>query len=398
MGASIMPTSTIFIASSKKSKPIAEALVNILRQEMGDALQVREWWVNCFGLGENTLASLLEHCRRSDFAAVLLTKDDPEPSDNCVFEAGMFTGVFGVKGKGERGEARRCFLLSSIPREKLLSDLNGITFQEIEEIKSSQSIHLAASKIRDAIRELGPVSKPEIECYTEEELLERERVVGDGGCLEWGSEVMVNLTRPIEVSDPIFAKRVFKNMQANVHYKYFFSAAENLRLIAQLFYSIATADADSPTVTPSGTERNRKIELNLARMQRQCGIWFLSSSRPFEFCVHNADRDAAVCYLRRPNDRRFVDWCAGDKAIEIVKDMQRSMAASANKVGDGYAVFRPSRDFHLSDAQRATLEKEVKILFDEDIHERVLNLCFGMTPKHASTSQAARPRRTRSAQ
>lgn len=393
-----MPTSTIFIASSNKSKPLAESLASILRQEMGDALEVQVWWVNCFGLGENTLASLLEHCRRSDFAAVILTRDDPAPSDNCVFEAGMFTGVFGVKGKGERGEARRCFLLSSLPKDKLLSDLHGITFQEIEENKHSQTIHLAASKIRDAIRELGPVSKPEIECYSEEELLERERV-GDGGCLEWGSEVLINLTRPIEVANPKFAQRVFKNLQGNVHYKYFFSAAENLRLIAQLLHSIATADADSSSGPPLSSERNRKIEANLERMQRQCGICFLSSSKPFEFCIHNADRDTAVCYLRRPSDRRFVDWCTGDKAIEIVKDVESSLAPNRSAAGDEYFVFRRSRDFDLfapeSSSKRAALEKEVKILFDEDIHDRVLQLCFGRPPKVTNPAATGRTKRSK---
>src|SRR5436305_14854675 len=134
-------------------------------------------------------------------------------------------------------------------------------------------------------------------------------------------------------------------------------------------------------------------------MQRQCGIWFLSSSRPFEFCVHNADRDTAVCYLRRPNDRRFVDWCTGDKAIEIVKDMQSSLASNARDVVGDHSVFRPSRDFDLlapeSEGKRTDLEKEVKIQFDEDIHERVLKLCFGVAPKPTNNSPVGRSKRPR---
>jgi hypothetical protein len=131
-------------------------------------------------------------------------------------------------------------------------------------------------------------------------------------------------------------------------------------------------------------------------MQRQCGIWFLSSSRPFEFCIHNADRDTAVCYLRRPFDRRFVDWCRGEKAIEIVKDVNSSLASSSD-TDEEYSVFRPSLDFNLLSPENANkrkaLEKEVKILFDEEIHDRVLGLCFGRSPNKTSPTQTGRSKR-----
>jgi hypothetical protein len=394
-----MPSPTIFIASSLNGRPLAEALAEILRQEMQDAIRVQEWWIDSFGLNHSTLEALIEHCRRSDFAAVLLTQDDtvvrdsvsrPAPRDNCILEAGMFLGVFSTKGKGGRGQVERCFLLTSVPLGNLLSDLHGITTQRIDETPSSQSIRLAATKIRTAIQAFGPICRPELECYTEEEVLDREQV-GGGGNLERGCEVLINLTRPIEV-DPVFATRVIGNLQANVHYKYFFSAAENLRLIAQLFHSVATAGNDF--VSPH--EKAAKFHESLARIERQLCICFLPSSRPLEFCVHNADRERAVCYLRRPDeDRRFVEWCVGDKAIEMARDVQRLLAPAE---GSDRRVFRPSREFNIYSSknavQLALLAEEVKSLFDEAVHERVLTLCFGSPPGGSGPSRPRKARRS----
>jgi hypothetical protein len=381
---------TIFIASSEEAKPLAKALARTLREETNNSIIVREWW-KCFPLGRVTLAALVEACKRSDFSAVFLTKNDSDGGrENCIFEAGMFNGVFGTKGRGEAGEARRCFLLTSLKKEKLLSDLDGVIFQHIDEGDHSESISLAASTIIDTIHELGLASKPELECYTEAQLMEWEQVGGDGN-LSPGSEVIINLTRPIEVGMPELARIVARNLQANVHYKYFFSAAENLRVVAQLLHSVATANFDSP----NGSERSRVIETNLARMQRQLGIWFFASSKPFEFCVHNADRDSAVCYLRLPSDLRFINWCAGDKAIELVKDMQRSLPPGSNA---HHRVFRHSLDFdlyspdHASSRKRAELENELRNLFENSIYDQVEAACFGKITDRATP--AMRPRRS----
>jgi predicted nucleotide-binding protein len=347
-----MTTSTIFIASSIEGRDIAQSLASKIRERIGGRVQVHGWW-SIFDNEKNSLSALSEACRRSDFAVVFLTKDDfvqrnqelhAVPRDNCIFEAGLFMGAFATRGKGGRGETERCHLVTSLTLTHLPTDLHGITVHLFEQNGDMQFLDDIAARLESAIHKLGPAIKPEVECYTQKELLDLERV--GKGHLVGGAQVLINLRQPIELRSR-FAKRVVTNLQANVRYKYFFLAEEeNVALIAELLYSLAGA------VRESGESR-------LVCIQRQIRIYLIRPGRPFEFCVHNSDRErAAVCYLLRP-DGSFVEWCSGRKAMDVAQDA--SSWPSCNE----------------DERWRQRREEEINSVFGDDTVYSRLAQCFG---------------------
>lgn len=362
-----MRAPTIFIASSEKARPLADALANLLRQNMGDEIVVRVWWINCFTKGRAILASLLDLSWQVDFAVVLLTQDVAvkqsnsllmAPRENCIFESGMFMGAW--------GDPRRCFLLSSIPFAEIFSDAQGIVGCPIADNEVNHLLQIAESEIREAVKTLGPLRRPELHCYSEAEVLEREKV-GKDLVLE-NAQVLINLKRPIEV-DSQFAERVMGNLKDGVTYRYYFSAGEDLQLIARLVRSVAMAgSATSPATLEA-------FDSNLPLMEKRFRISLLPKSKPPEFCIHNALRNQAICYLRRPEDSKFVEWCRGEPAIEFAKDIQGDEASLPDS-----RVFRSSKDFDLYGNRKVlgALRAFVKAEFDDSsVQERVLKLCFG---------------------
>jgi hypothetical protein len=387
--------STIFIGSSQRAKPLVKSLANLLRLNMTEGeIEVKEWF-GCFPPSRSILDSLMEMCQHADFAAVFLTRDEAvlardeaiqkeksillAPRDNCIFEAGLFMGTW--------GGPRRCFLLSSFEFEKIFSDLHGLAVLRIIETEDHETIHSAAAAIEKAIKALGPVRKPELECYSEAEVLEREQV-GKGQLLE-GSQVLINLKRPIEV-DREFGDKIIQNLKENVHYRYFFSADEDLRLIAQVVRSVATAGGE-PTLG-----NNDPFKANLALMEKRLRISLLPQGKPPEFCIHNAHREQATCYLRRPEDKRFVEWCRGDQANEFVKDIQGDQLQLTDR-----RIFRSSREFDLYGNKNvlAALTEFIRQEFeDSSVHESVLKVCFGEEVAPIPRPRSLRARKSRSAE
>jgi len=113
---------TIFIASSGKSKEIAEA-VKLNFEKDAD---VDIWTENIFGLNEGTLETLMNRASYYDFFIAVFAADDTAiinhkkenvTRDNVIFEFGLFLGRIGLD--------RAFFVLEK--NVELFSDWKGIT-------------------------------------------------------------------------------------------------------------------------------------------------------------------------------------------------------------------------------------------------------------------------------
>jgi predicted nucleotide-binding protein len=150
---------SLFIGSSSEGLPIARAL----QTELDQVCEPVVWSQGAFGPTETTIGSLLEMAQSSDFAALVLTPDDPvvirgaeviAARDNVVFELGLFLGTLGP---------RRVFIIR--PRDlnlTLPSDLAGVTLLDYRN-RSDQNLQAAigpaATRIRDRISSEGPRSE-----------------------------------------------------------------------------------------------------------------------------------------------------------------------------------------------------------------------------------------------
>jgi hypothetical protein len=113
---------TIFIASSGKSKSIAEAI----KLNFDNEADVDIWTENIFKLNEGTLETLMNRSSYYDFFIAVFTADDVATinnkktnitRDNVIFEFGLFLGRIGLD--------RTFFVLED--KVKLFTDWNGIT-------------------------------------------------------------------------------------------------------------------------------------------------------------------------------------------------------------------------------------------------------------------------------
>jgi len=133
----------MFVGSSSEGLKVARALCNQLQ----DQLEMTPWSSGVFGLGEGTLATLLEKAPTFDFATLVLTPDDmtisrnvdtQSPRDNVIFEAGMFMGILGSK---------RTFIVFDSDRPiKIPSDLAGITLARYKGDRSDGNLFAAVEE------------------------------------------------------------------------------------------------------------------------------------------------------------------------------------------------------------------------------------------------------------
>src|SRR6267378_7517440 len=102
----------LFIASSGAAEPLVKLLWVHLTLANIDVVM----WRDVGAASTMFLDQLVQECKICDFAVVLLTRDDilikkqvkyQGPRDNCIYEAGLFTGALG-------SDYRRCFLLTSV--------------------------------------------------------------------------------------------------------------------------------------------------------------------------------------------------------------------------------------------------------------------------------------------
>ncbi len=147
---------TIFIGSSTKGVPIAEAL----QEGLIKYYEVELWGQGTFRLMQSNINSLIEAGKYFDYAVLVLTPDDeitanattvPSPRDNVIFEIGFFLGAL--------GQERTFIVYDHTANLKIPSDLAGISFATFY---PSASGHLTAAlgpactKIKNSIEAIKP--------------------------------------------------------------------------------------------------------------------------------------------------------------------------------------------------------------------------------------------------
>jgi predicted nucleotide-binding protein len=344
---------TIFIASSGRALLLAEQLK--LGLELSKVFEdVLVWEQEIREDSGTTIVDFLKDAaRKSDFAAVVLTGDDAtlanyknadsdagnrvlKPRDNCIFEAGLFTGALEL-------DFGRCFLVSAVEGTALPTDLQPlqqIRFKEpdlknenacMEEMKRS-----VIPSIKIKVQRKGCIDRrPAVPIVTGDDILDEERKpanLADG-------LVVVNATEPLE-KDYAFALRVMENMRENnVEYSYFFHGdPEGVRSVWAMIQMLSLAGLASefknfkPGSTPSKDLVRRlegeqesidKMFANLNTIKRKLSVHFLPCAVPIEFCVHSAN-NYARSYLRYGiKESQLIEWDGSfSTEVKTIKEVQ----------------------------------------------------------------------------
>ena len=153
----------VFIGSSVEQIELAYATQEGLEQDVEPTV----WSQGVFMPSRTAMASLIDQLDESDFGIFVLAPDDitvmrderkRTVRDNVIFELGLFAGRLG---------SERCFII--VPRSaddfSLPTDLLGITPATYDPDRQDGNLVAAlgpaCSRIRKAIRKLGPVPFPE---------------------------------------------------------------------------------------------------------------------------------------------------------------------------------------------------------------------------------------------
>ncbi len=378
----------IFIVSSGRSKALAQRVCFHLTQQFKGVkgFDCDVWCSDTFQPGDYTLQRLVETCGSSDFAVILLTKDDQTnkkntqvlaPRDNCIFELGLFLG-------GLMFQHTRCIILSSVAPCALPTDIDGITvipFNEPPDTENAplqeldEAVKNTVPVIANSVQAYGPLLRLEISPKT---LLQMEKLDVYRGCLKPSSTVTVKAASPLEISDDVdFADQVQRNLEGFVKYRYFFQYVQwDLGAVASLVQVLAAAGI------PGQHPLERKMKMrdckdqvlkNLDNMRQRISIDLFPKMVPLEFCIHNATSPMyAGCYLRLAN-RKFLKYCDGSPAYEIATDLMRAYP----KQPDERPIFTESLDNDLTPAVRTELCRLLCNLFDQSFHQEMKEVCFG---------------------
>ena len=389
-----MKKTKLFIASSGSAKDLALYLNDRLDFRGENLLDIQLWWDNALILGKSTLDGLINHCQETDFAAVLLTEDDPTKKkgvenvrlrDNCVFELGLFTGALGPN-------PQRVFQISSAKAAALPSDVDGITNLKIvvereEDGELTQeckdSIDRAALAIVARVKKLRSYVRGVIPLISGEELMDYERIKRADGNLDPGSHIVITAEQPLE-KDPDFAIHVLANMREGIRYSYFFFADENsANVIARLIQTLAAVGVPGETVyerRDNMVAEQEKVTRNLENMQQHLAIHFTALKPAFQLRIHNADLvDKAVCFLRFTKDKSasFVRWCEEGPAKRVADHLLR-MRRPMPKGVERY-IFRSTSEFDFDTKPdfKDNLSGEILMFFPQPLKEKAKAACFG---------------------
>jgi hypothetical protein len=397
-----MSQPTIFIASSGNALLLAENLKERLKnlKSKGKPIFSEVWlWSEVMRPGTTVPQILKEYAEKADFAAAVLTRDDLTskkgvkrlaPRDNCVFEAGFFTGAL-------EKDFERCFLICNVRTASLPTDLQPlqqVRFSGVNLAKPEKCIGANIIRtIRKAVKAKGCVDRRVgAPIVAKDKLLKLERV---GANIQKGREiVLVYATEPLE-KDRQFARRVMRNMEKRVCYEYYFHGNEERiygvwDMIQML--SLAGVIPEAVRVEPGEPEALKTLERvakdplskkqvlkNLDTISRQLRVYFLPRVAGIEFCVHNADnRRYAKGYLRYDSDRGgFIEWYKGanGSAIDIAKDVRDRCAKNPRRL-----IFCSTQGFLLNEEKdfSARLGDAIDDYFPDGlVKQRVEKICFG---------------------
>jgi hypothetical protein len=401
-----MKKPSMFIVSSGRAATLATQLQREL-QLSRKFLDVGFWKEDAEKNPGTTITQRLERRASScDFVAVLLTQDDIATKkdeqhhiarDNCIFEAGLFTGALGLKFE-------RCFLISSVNHKALPTDLQELQYVSFEEPGSPESLEddkECREKIRDVIptilskvEDTGAFPRLSLRLLATDELMELESLRAN---LKRAA-VVVNSTQPLEVNYP-FAHRVMENMRNNVRYLYFLHGnrkGTGTDVILEMIQMLSFARLMDKTEIPSlpveefwrkkMEEKRDEVVKNLGVLQGKLRIHFLAHEAPLQFCVHNADLvDYAKCYLRYSPDQ-FVQWHENNpgKAMKVAEELldQRLQEDTED------AVFRSTKNFDLNDEKNKQLKQGlfqgIEKYFIRTLWDKAREVCFGKASTYHS--------------
>jgi hypothetical protein len=391
-----MQSYNLFIASSGAAKNVAQELWPLLvnaAKTKNLELHVERWWETVFTPGVSTLQSLIKQCNNVHFALVLLTKDDFGekkgehvfiPRDNCIYEAGLFTGSFGP-------DPERCFLLTSCDDTALPTDLLGLTKIKIPNVPAGplssahvQEISMVANDVVNAIVKAKVMPRGIVPLRGGTELIGWEKLETNGGRLKKNSQVMISAEQPVELNDPDFAQRVQQNMKGRIRYLYFFHADTSAaNVIAELIWSLATVGTQSAMGGDSAVSEDdeKKIIVNLKTVSEYLCIYLLAYRPQLQMCIHNAERyNDAACYLRysKEKDPQFIEWSEGREAKRYADSLRRSCKDPV-KIGKSASIFRATTEFDFTEdaSYKPALWAELQRLFPESLWDEVAKYCFG---------------------
>jgi hypothetical protein len=284
-------------------------------------------WENAFSPALYTLDNLILEAKLCDFAAIILTGDDASekrgvsgwlPRDNCIYEAGLFTGALGPS-------YQRCFLLSSVETKDLPTDVLGLTYLPLVKKDSKitpESLQEAATKIRRSILDRGPLERTLLGA---DQLIERESHVSPN------TLIYISAAEPLE-SEPDFAERVMTNMKRSVEYRYFFHDDPDIaQTIAGMIQALAAVGVEKEASEDTPLKRRDRMMSKVDTVKenlevlRRCLAIHLHSQKPTDpCCIHNAGSDAPTCYFRFPceGEPSFVAWKKGDTAKEVARKLR----------------------------------------------------------------------------
>jgi len=400
----------LFVASSSAQKKLVDAFERELNSKAKDwdvALEVKPWFREDVAIpGGDILSALADHCRGkrdprtngSDFFAAFLTDDDrlergsggkagtvaSVPRDNCIFELGLFTGGLGF-------DLERCFMLCSVARGSLPSDLDGRTYIPFEQPGAGSTPEdydsavrpLADTVIRSILR-LKPYHAGGLERITTSDLMDRERPMDLNGDLDEDAEVVVNRAQPVEERRSEFAALVRANMRAGITYRYFFHELKEfnntLSLIARLVYRVAAANPDKDGKAGKPLSRGELDHyLNDVVLRSFC-INLLPNQGPIECCVHNArSYNGSKCYVKYPYQDYFVNFCQDAEALHVASKL-KGLELECNPP----RIFRPTQTFDINhEAHREkktalwdSLKQEFREYWDKDLETTLKKVCF----------------------
>jgi CAP12/Pycsar effector protein, TIR domain len=391
-----MQSYKLFIASSSPARNTAQFLWSELQNVAKNyqlELQPESWWEETFSPGVNTLDALITKSGTVDFAVILLTPDDLAhkdeyelliPRDNCIYEAGLFTGSLGP-------DPKRCFLLTAIDKRALPTDLLGLTIVPIPHSPpgpltdtAKRGIRQAAGTVVEQIVASGPFRRALIPLVPGTDLIEWERFEGTGH-LRRNSHVIVRAEQPLELDDPDFAARVHQNMKGGVRYQYFFYADRDAaNIMAELIQALAAAGVEekgTDDLIEKLASNSERVTKNLETVGKFMAIYLLRHKPSFQMCIHNAEwLTKAKCYVRYPQtgEPRFILWSEGAEAKRLsegLKRLRKPAQTGQKKTG----IFRASNEFDLAEKEeyKSSLQSAIEELFPDDLRGDVVRHCFG---------------------
>jgi len=389
-----METYNLFIASSGAAKHIAHELWPKLVSAADTSqltLHVERWWETTFTPGVSTLQDLIKQCNNVHFAIVLLTRDDFGkkkgqgafmPRDNCIYEAGLFTGSFGP-------DPKRCFLLTSCEEKALPTDLLGLTTIRIPEVPPGtmsddhqQKLSIVANDIVKTIKNMKLKPRGVVPLTSGGELIKWERLEKDGGRLKANSQVMVNAEQPMELNDPESAVRVQQNMRGHIRYLYFFHAdVASTNVIAELIWSLAIVGTKAASGNTLAEAEKPKVLANLKTIANHLCIYLLRYKPLLQMCIHNAERaNDATSYLRYAREKNpfFIEWFETGEAKRYADSLRR-LCKESEVIGKHDSVFRATTEFNYAEEPKYknALTAEFQKLFPDFLWKDVTKYCFG---------------------